>query len=500
MNQDTPSRAFHDFSKYDPEGIQKSAGPLDWSKQPKSIKIVNTNDRVDLVPYLPFTKSPFEDEPIQRGDVDETSLLGRLSRILYFSYGATAFAQSNQEVVYFRSAPSAGGLYPADINIAIRMVDGLDDGIYHYEVQDHSLAKVWDGDYWSTIEHCCLGHSSIRDSQVVLFISSVFERGTWRYKDRALRRIFLDIGHILGNVSLVSRVEGMQDYHLGAFIDDGLNEMLLFEEDKESVMVTIPLVKKSTAGDKHDHNWTFPSNAEDVNVEPPYLRFHKASKIVNKDDAVGNGNNEKEARDDYRGYPIPMPHDSMTLSGRLYDTIVSRRSARHFSRNVVSFSQMAMLLNYAYGTKDDVKSLMEAPHLMYPDILKTYIAVNHVDGLEQGLYQFDSDSGDLYVMRRGDFSDRVQFLCLGQELASDAAFVVFHFADLNQVYKKGGDRGYRYIKLDAGHIGQRLNLASVAMGLGASGIGGYFDDMGNELFYLPTELSLLYLTCLGSIQ
>jgi SagB-type dehydrogenase family enzyme len=75
--------------------------------------------------------------------------------------------------------------------------------------------------------------------------------------------------------------------------------------------------------------------------------------------------------------------------------------------------------------------------------------------------------------------------------------VIFHTADLGQAIARYGDRAYRYLHLDAGHLGQRLNLAAVAIGLGASGIAGFFDDHVNEVLGIPPAEAVLYLTTIG---
>ena len=72
-----------------------------------------------------------------------------------------------------------------------------------------------------------------------------------------------------------------------------------------------------------------------------------------------------------------------------------------------------------------------------------------------------------------------------------------HTSDLKSAVSKYGDRAYRYLHLDAGHIGQRLNLAAIQLGLGASGIGGFFDDEVNKLLQLPPEQIIVYVTTLG---
>jgi SagB-type dehydrogenase family enzyme len=86
---------------------------------------------------------------------------------------------------------------------------------------------------------------------------------------------------------------------------------------------------------------------------------------------------------------------------------------------------------------------------------------------------------------------------LGQDLGRDAAAVVFHTADLKKAVAQCGDRAYRYLHMDAGHLGQRLNLAAIHLDLGVSGIGGFFDDQVNEVLGIPTDEAVLYITTLG---
>ncbi len=82
-------------------------------------------------------------------------------------------------------------------------------------------------------------------------------------------------------------------------------------------------------------------------------------------------------------------------------------------------------------------------------------------------------------------------------MGRDAAAVLFHTADLQRAVTKYGDRAYRYLHMDAGHLGQRLNLAAIRLGLGVSGIGGFFDDEVNEVLGIPADEAVLYITTLG---
>lgn len=91
----------------------------------------------------------------------------------------------------------------------------------------------------------------------------------------------------------------------------------------------------------------------------------------------------------------------------------------------------------------------------------------------------------------------MHYLCLGQDLGRDAGAVLFHTADLKTSVAKYGDRVYRYLHMDAGHLGQRLNLAAIGLNLGVSGIGGFFDDQVNEVLGIPADEAVLYITTLG---
>ena len=106
-------------------------------------------------------------------------------------------------------------------------------------------------------------------------------------------------------------------------------------------------------------------------------------------------------------------------------------------------------------------------------------------------------SHELRTIQEGDLRQQTWHFCLGQELGRDAAAVVLHTTHLPRAIERYGDRAYRYLHLDAGQIGQRMNLAAMRLGLGASGIGGFFDDEINSLIGLSLDQIVVYVTTLG---
>jgi SagB-type dehydrogenase family enzyme len=125
------------------------------------------------------------------------------------------------------------------------------------------------------------------------------------------------------------------------------------------------------------------------------------------------------------------------------------------------------------------------------------VAVSGVTDLEEGCYYYAPKEQELRQIRFRNFRQELYYLCLKQNLGRDAAAVVFHTADLHRAIAHWGDRVYRYLHMDAGHLGQRLNLAATHLGLGVSGIGGFFDDQVNDLLGIPVDEAVIYITTLG---
>jgi nitroreductase len=99
-----------------------------------------------------------------------------------------------------------------------------------------------------------------------------------------------------------------------------------------------------------------------------------------------------------------------------------------------------------------------------------YVIVHAVPGVQAGAYYYD---GKLDLLRAGDFRREAAYLALEQDLAGDAAAAVFFLAELDRL----GDRGYRVAQLEAGIRGGKMYLAAYALGLGATGLTFYDDDV-----------------------
>ncbi len=500
------SIVYHEHTKYSEQELSRTPRQLDWSRRPSPYKELVSDRRVELGRYLPFARNPFSGEDLEPAPSKPEDPVGlpQISRLLYFTYGITAVVRGPGEMHALRAAPSAGALYPAEIYVATRGIDGLPDGVHDYQVRNHSLVTLWDGDFWSEFQRYAYGHEAIGRSNVLVLFSGVFYRSAWRYEERAYRRILLDTGHALGNLECYAPYEHLLVYPVSGFCDDALNGALFLDPNEEGILMVCALTRPQDLADvRVRRSSVYPSGVTNIPLGVPQdgllQRLHQASSIPG-----GEVFREGRLPDDESLEALHLGKPEIPFAGRgvefdVPETIRLRRSTREFSGAVMPLRQLADMLGYAYevAVPADGQEDRGLPSVFDPSLIETYIIAQAIDGLAPGVYYYAPRSRTLRLVRSGQFKAMSHHFCLGQELGLRASAVVVHVSDIRAAVTKYGDRAYRYLHLDAGHLGERLNLAAVANGTGASGVGGFFDDEVNAVLRIGPDRIVVYVTCLG---
>ena len=130
--------------------------------------------------------------------------------------------------------------------------------------------------------------------------------------------------------------------------------------------------------------------------------------------------------------------------------------------------------------------------------IQLYMYAHRVDGLQPGVYRFWPERAELEQVKRGDQRVAAAGLSLGQDLAGNACVTFSMIGDLDRAAGTYGDRGYRYAHFEAGAIGHLLYLAAEALGLGATGIGAFYDDeVHRHLNLVPSQGQVVYHFAIG---
>jgi SagB-type dehydrogenase family enzyme len=200
---------------------------LDWSKKPEQYKTYPNAIKTIKLPDPEFSKEigfwqVIEGRRSTRkfSNVSITNL--QLNLLLF---GMTGLTRKFPQFA-FRTVPSAGGLFPIEVYPIINNVEGLNQGIYHYNILTHSLEMLREGDSRAEIAKGCLDQKMAYNSAVNFVWTAMIERSKWKYLQRCYRYIYLDAGHIGQNFYLIAEALGLGACTIGAIYDDELNKLL----------------------------------------------------------------------------------------------------------------------------------------------------------------------------------------------------------------------------------------------------------------------------------
>lgn len=143
----------------------------------------------------------------------------------------------------YRTAPSAGALYPLEVYLVVGMVDKVYPGLYHYRPNQHALTLIKEGDLRDQLTIAALGQRAIRRAPASIIIAAVYERTTGKYKKRGIQYVHMDAGHAAQNICLQATALGLGTVPIGAFRDEKVASTL--QLDRNQVPLYILPVGKS---------------------------------------------------------------------------------------------------------------------------------------------------------------------------------------------------------------------------------------------------------------
>jgi SagB-type dehydrogenase family enzyme len=234
-------------------------------------------------------------------------------------------------------------------------------------------------------------------------------------------------------------------------------------------------------------------------------RFHSKTSLTWRS-VIGDVLRFKPERPpEFKTYPesprikLPEPtYRGMTIE----EAIQKRRSVRNYSPDPLSLVQLSQLLFAAQGITGKMygQPLRTAPSAgaLYP--FETYLIVNNVKGLAPGVYHYAVLSHELEIVKQGDFKKEITDAGLKQEMLGEADVTFVLAAIFDRVRHKYGERGIRYVYMEAGHISQNISLQAVSLGLGSVTVGAFFDKKVNQLLGIDGHReAAVYLHAVGTL-
>ena len=493
------AKQYHDTTSY--ERNRLGGHQLDWKNQPLLYK-----------EYKGLAGIPLPENPVPSGmplksvlesaaePVGETPDIKMISRILRLTYSITAESRFSRGIYYYRSAASAGALYPVEIYLMIQGSSDLEDGVYHFNIMEHSLVLLRKGIFSSYLGNITVPRA--KGKPLMSFIlSSIFFRSSWKYRDRAYRYHLLDTGHVLENLSLALKsakipFEVNYDFH-----DDSLNNLAGIDGFREASLAVINVPGKDIRSDSTNLNInplygeiTGTSIMSGKDIDYPAIReIHEAGKIIRP---------EENHKPSFSGFSRPAekwqnidppkePREIIPYPESLF----TRRSKRNFINEMIGRDDFMTILDVLSHTADRGNRSPASG-----EFLQTAFFAESVEDVSSGLYSLDVPGKRFGILRAGIHGEITAHICLNQEWLKNAGLHFLIISDLELMDKTHGPRGYRYAMMEAGRMGQRLYITAASLGLGCCGIGAFYDSEAAELLELDRRSRLLYLIALGKIK
>jgi SagB-type dehydrogenase family enzyme len=524
-NRDTAATtAYHDATKHSLASVRRSGHVLDFANMPLPFKVYPQLPPIPLPHDFTLSRRPAlaAIAADASGAADCRALdLATLAHLLYFTAGVLRRRSYPGGDAFFRAQACTGNLHHIDLYLVCGGLPDLAAGVYHFSPHDFALRRLRAGDYRASVVRATGDEPAIAAAPVVIACASTFWRNAWKYQARTYRHAFWDDGTLLANLVAVAAALEVPVRLVLGFVDDELNRLLDLDAEGE---VTVSLVALGDGGAAPPPAppapplgfETLPLSARQV-AYPEIVAAHRASSLASSDEvaawraaaahglgpcgvpeqrSTGAGDDASNTRGRVDasaalGTVVPLAPSLAAPEEPIERVILRRGSTREFARDAIGFDVLSSIVRTVSG---DVGADFLAPGAGLAD---TYLIVNAVDGVTPGAYVFDRDRDALVQLRAGDRRREAGHLALGQALAADAAVNLYWLVDLPRVLARLGNRGYRAAQLEAAIRGGKTYLVAFTLGIGATGL-TFFDDDVTE-FFSPHAAgkSVMFLMAIG---
>ncbi len=472
---------------------------LDWAAQPDVIKRYPGAETADLAPIRSLGTASLGDllDSAKEQESPSQPDLNSLSNLLSMGSGITSVRRHGAGIYTFRSAASAGALYPVDIYVDARRVDGLPSGLYHHRI---------DGSFLERLKTNTDGGGQPSGPFAVVYLGGVFFRSVWKYRDRAYRYILNDTGHVAANILLAARLLGFHAKLEYDFDDEHVNGFLGLDSSMEVCLAKISVYTWNDAvsethvsPDVWGMTCTMPrpdyGNGAGCDIPAAVYHIHRSGVIAGQKPPVSRAwGRTKPGR--VKDEAISWPMGTAVPGGLSFsEALARRRSRRNFHvkplENEKFFNFLSLVVK-GVAFMETVSRVQNAFHLE--------LLVQNTEGLESGQYRIDKGGHGLVCVDNGGKNALMAGACLDQRWLAHASVHVLMTADVRQAEKYQGPRAYRSIMMNAGFLGQIIYLAATSFDLGCCGIGAFFDGEAAMILDGGDDEVLLYLVASGHVR
>jgi len=498
------ARSFHDATKHSYASVRANTHIMDWANKPPPFKIYPAIEPLALprdIPQTGVSALSAIAQPVRPLSGEVSPSLQDLTRILYFSAGITRHRKYPGGEIYFRAAACTGALYEIELYVVTGDLQGLDAGVYHFNPADVSLRLLRKGDYRGNLAQATAFRSSVAHGHTIIVCTGTYWRNAWKYQARTYRHFGWDHGTLVANMLAVSAASGLPTEIVLGFLDSKVNSLLNLDTHREVSWCLIP-IGRTAANSPPPPRDVLPLSLETIafsghEIEyPAMLAIHESSSLESDQDVVQWSGKHTVSASYVPASEVvwlrPLPEQEEPTD-TIEQVILRRGSSRKFDpTKSITLAELSTILESS--TRGIAADFLNPRGVQFNDL---YLIAHAVKGLRPGAYFFHREQNALELLKAGEFRAEAGYLGLEQQLPADACVDVFFLADLDDILKRHGNRGYRAVQLEAGMIGGKMYLAAYAQRLGATGLTFFDDDVIHFFSPHARNKSAIFLLAIG---
>lgn len=526
-------RDYHERTKHRLDRHAASLGYMDWANQPHAFRSFAGAEQIDL-PHPDLRETPTYDGLFSSRSAPAGLDADFTGRLFLHSLALSAWKQAPLSDPWsLRINPSSGALHPTESYLISGPVQGLFDepGVFHYAPFRHQLERRCrlSTEQWHALTDYIPGPC------LLIGLSSIYWRESWKYGERAFRYCNHDVGHAIGAIAFAARTLGWETRLLETVTDEDLDRLIgahlqkgIEAEHGDCLLALFPV---SPGGTKESISRLSP---EEWRKRVP--------------DATFTGEPNRLSRDHHEWSVI----DTVSLATRLDAAGITPTSARspdpgaippamlpgrnHPAEQIIRQRRSAVDMDGETSIDRTVFYQMlqrtlpgHFPFETLPWVPRISLAifVHRVDDLEPGLYmlarnepheaalrkslkaglEWRSPEGcpdglRLYRLAADDMRQRAKMVSCHQDIAGESAFSLGMLAEFDAALAADGACFYPRLFWETGLIGQVLYLEAEAAGVRGTGIGCFFDDLMHDMLGITDRSwqSLYHFTVGGPIE
>jgi SagB-type dehydrogenase family enzyme len=522
--------AYHERTKHHPFRFAPALGYMDWETQPDPFRRFEAAAVLPL-DFLPVGPEPRYEPVFALGHIAPSPLdRASISQLFQDALALSAWKQAGSSRWSLRVNPSSGNLHPTEGYLVAGPIAGLHPrpAVYHYTPFEHALELRVElsGEAWLKIA------AQLPEGAVLVGLTSIHWRESWKYGERAFRYCHHDAGHAIGSFAVSAAGLGWEAKLLESLTDGDLAVLLgvhvqtgVEAEHADCLLAVFPQGAGFTIGEQQV--FTIPGTVSD---ELRNARWSGVPNRLSSDhhpwpviDEVAAATEKLSPPGEAFWSPITFENSSLVIG----DSPLALRCIIHQRRSAVALDGHTGLTRDAFYRilLKVMPGLRQVPFTTLPwrPCVDLLLFVHRVADLTPGLYALLRDparkealegsmdrafawtrsagcpeSLPLFFLEEGDARGAAQQTSCDQKIAADGVFAAAMLTEYRASLEAFGPWFYRRLYWETGVIGQVLYLEAEASGIRSTGIGCFFDDLTHRVFGLTGDrFQVLYHFTLG---